>query len=124
MLFLTPPADECIILPMSQGKVRHRDIVKAAEILGLGESATIEEIKSSYHRLARLYHPDSGNQKASAEKFMEVAWAYQTLMSYVSSYRVDFSLEAYVKNFPEERLRRRFFSDPLWGPGKIDEDEV
>ncbi len=103
---------------MSEMKLTHKDIIRAAEILGLSDRATIEEIKVAYHRLAKKFHPDSTSGSGDPEKFMEASWAYQVLMSYVSHYKIDFTEEAFIRNFPEERLRRRFFSDPLWGPGK------
>lgn len=49
-------------------------------ILGLTKSATAEEIKKAYRKLALEYHPDrnKGN-KASEEKFKEVTKAYEVL---------------------------------------------
>jgi len=49
-------------------------------ILGVERNATEKEIKQSYRRLARKYHPDvnPGNQEAE-EKFKEVSEAYEVL---------------------------------------------
>ncbi len=50
------------------------------EILGVPRKASAEEIKKSYRRLARKYHPDAtGNDKAAAERFKEVQEAYDVL---------------------------------------------
>jgi len=50
------------------------------EVLGVGRSATAEEIKSSYRRLARRYHPDvNPNDGESEEKFKEIGEAYSIL---------------------------------------------
>jgi molecular chaperone DnaJ len=50
------------------------------EILGVSRTATDEEIKTSYRKMAMKYHPDrnQGDQEAE-EKFKEVAEAYEVL---------------------------------------------
>jgi molecular chaperone DnaJ len=50
------------------------------EILGISKSATLEEIKKSYRKLAMQYHPDRnpGNKEAE-EKFKEASEAYEVL---------------------------------------------
>jgi hypothetical protein len=103
---------------MSELKIKYEDILEAISILGLGDSATIEEIKNTYRELALKYHPDSMEGENDPEAFMKVAWAYRVLMDYISAYKIEFSEKAFIKCFPEEKLRRMFYSDPLWGPGK------
>jgi curved DNA-binding protein len=50
------------------------------DILGVAREATVEEIKKSYRRLARQYHPDlNPNNKAAEEKFKVVSEAYEVL---------------------------------------------
>lgn len=48
-------------------------------ILGVSPDASQEEIKRAYRTLARRFHPDSGTEVASAERFQEVQDAYRTL---------------------------------------------
>ena len=48
-------------------------------ILGLQKSATADEIKAAYRKLARKYHPDVSKEKDAEAKFKDVAEAYQTL---------------------------------------------
>jgi curved DNA-binding protein len=48
-------------------------------ILGLTKSATPDEIKAAYRKLARKYHPDVSKEKDAEAKFKDVAEAYQTL---------------------------------------------
>ncbi len=54
-------------------------------LLGLSSEASTAEIKASYRRLARQYHPDvnPGDQLA-AEKFIIVTQAYQLLLTVVN----------------------------------------
>ena len=50
------------------------------ELLGLGRGATLIEIKRSYKRLARKYHPDINPGDHTAEvRFKEITRAYETL---------------------------------------------
>ncbi len=50
------------------------------EILGLSKSATDEEIKKAYRRMAKQYHPDvNPGDKSAEEKFKEVNEAYSIL---------------------------------------------
>src|SRR5215204_5942183 len=49
------------------------------EVLGVGRSATEDEIRKAYRRLALQYHPDRNKEAGSAEQFKEVAEAYAIL---------------------------------------------
>lgn len=49
------------------------------EILGINENASSEEIKKSYRRLARKYHPDVNKEKDAEDKFKEINAAYEVL---------------------------------------------
>lgn len=52
------------------------------ELLGVSKTATDDEIKKAYRKLAKEYHPDSysGNDKSAAEsKFKDISEAYSVL---------------------------------------------
>lgn len=50
------------------------------KVLGLEKSASAEEIKKTYRKLAKKYHPDTNpGNKASEEKFKEASEAYEVL---------------------------------------------
>ena len=49
------------------------------EILGVNRSASDSEIKSSYRKLARKYHPDVNKTKEAEEKFKDINEAYEVL---------------------------------------------
>ncbi|HUP21189.1 MAG TPA: molecular chaperone DnaJ [Gemmatimonadota bacterium] len=50
------------------------------EVLGVQKSASADDIKKAYRKLARKYHPDVNPENASAEeRFKEISAAYQVL---------------------------------------------
>jgi len=50
------------------------------EVLGVTKSASTEEIKKAYRKVAMQYHPDRNpGDKAAEEKFKEAASAYEVL---------------------------------------------
>src|SRR5581483_10529923 len=48
-------------------------------IMGVDRTATPDEIKKAYRKLARKYHPDVSREAGAEEKFKEVQEAYETL---------------------------------------------
>lgn len=53
-----------------------KDYYKA---LGISRSATEDEIKKAYRKLALKFHPDKNKTKEAEEKFKEIAEAYEVL---------------------------------------------
>jgi molecular chaperone DnaJ len=49
------------------------------EVLGIEKSASKEDIKKAYRKLARKYHPDVNKEPDAADKFKEAKEAYETL---------------------------------------------
>ena len=51
------------------------------EILGVGENADADEVKSAFRKLAFEHHPDRnpGNEKQAEEKFKKINEAYSVL---------------------------------------------
>ena len=49
------------------------------EILGIDKKAPIDDIKSSYRKLAMTYHPDRNKSPDAEEKFKEISEAYAVL---------------------------------------------
>lgn len=49
------------------------------EVLGISKTASKDEIKSAYRKLAKQYHPDLNKEPGAEEKFKEVQEAYDVL---------------------------------------------
>ena len=78
------------------------------ELLGVPRTASGEEIKRAYRRKARELHPDANpDDTATAERFKEVARAYQVLSDPDQRARYDRFGEAGVGAAPAPRDGRR-----------------
>ncbi|MDR9402665.1 MAG: J domain-containing protein, partial [Halothece sp. Uz-M2-17] len=62
------------------------ELVECYRLLELSPNAGIEEIKASYRRLARRYHPDvnPNNREEAHTQFIRVTEAYKYLLERVS----------------------------------------
>lgn len=91
----------------------YTDLQEAIRILGLGQHATLREIKTRHRELVKRYHPDVAETNDS-EKIRQVNAAYRLLHEFITAYRFSFGeVEFYAQN-PEERLRMQFSTDPIW----------
>jgi DnaJ-class molecular chaperone len=84
--------------------VNFSEIDRARRLLGLGEAATLAEIKAAYRRLAHRHHPDKNDStgKTSNEMMKELNRAYKLLMDYCDKYRYSFRQEDVSRVYPEE----------------------
>jgi len=57
------------------------------EVLGVGQTASNDEIKAAYLKLAKKFHPDS--QEGDEEKFKDISKAYQVLRNEEERERYD-----------------------------------
>ncbi|MDD5431324.1 MAG: DnaJ domain-containing protein, partial [Candidatus Pacebacteria bacterium] len=63
-----------------------KGVISYYDVLGVAETASLEEIKKAYRKLVMQFHPDRQPQNASAkkkkeaeEKFKEISEAYEVL---------------------------------------------
>ena len=101
------------------------EIDEARKVLGLEETATLEEIKKTYKRLALKYHPDKcrdEKKKECEEAFKRINQAKDTLMSYCAGYKYSFKERDVKRNTMDrgfyEHLKR--FYDGWWGNLDLD----
>jgi DnaJ-class molecular chaperone len=80
-------------------------------ILGLSRSATTQEIKKAYHKLAREYHPDRNSSPQAESRFKEIAAAFDVLGNAEKKSLYD--------EFGPDGLREGFNADAArqWGSG-------
>ena len=77
------------------------------ETLELEPSASLDEIKKNYRRLAKKYHPDKSKDASSIIKFQEITSAYE-ILSNDESRKKYLMLNNDGKNMFQEFLRNIF----------------
>lgn len=87
------------------------------ETLGISESASADEIKKAYRKLARKYHPDINKDPESQDKFKEINAAYEVLS--------DSEKKAQYDQFGDQMFGGQNFHDFARGQGaNVDLDEI
>src|SRR5437588_1073953 len=49
------------------------------EVLGIARTASDDEIKKAFRRLAKQYHPDANKEQGAEARFIEINEAYEVL---------------------------------------------
>jgi curved DNA-binding protein len=80
------------------------------QIMGVARTATADEIKKAYRRLARKYHPDVSKEKDAEKKFKEVQEAYEVLKDPEKR-------AAYDQLGSDYKQGQQFRPPPDWGSG-------
>jgi len=86
-------------------------IAEARKLLGLSTSATLQEIKESYRRLAVKYHPDKcreENKVECDEMMSKLNEAYELIMGYCAKYRYSFEEKDVARTYPYDDYLRRY----------------
>jgi curved DNA-binding protein len=93
---------------------------EARQTMELGATATRQEIKKAYRRLARRWHPDrapAGEEAAFRMRMQEINAAYQRLKDFVENYRYRLD-EPEAPEDPadiEKWWKTRFGGTGVWG---------
>lgn len=90
----------------------NKDLYK---VLDLTYEATAEEIKASFRKLARKYHPDVATQESDVLKFKEIKEAYDVLSDEASRKKYDvlhgFYKEKIKKDYERETKRKNKYEE-------------
>jgi len=87
------------------------------ETLGVSENASADEIKKSYRKLARKYHPDINKDESAVDKFKEINAAYEVLS--------DAEKKAQYDQYGDQMFGGQNFHDFAQGQGGgVDLDEI
>ncbi|NLX48614.1 MAG: J domain-containing protein [Methanospirillum sp.] len=92
----------------------------AADLLGIGEEASLNEIRSRYHGAIRTWHPDVSGEdpEVSHEMTVRLTAAYDLLSGYCLNRPVSFrpgDLARDLEAAPADYWTERFGQDPIWG---------
>jgi len=88
------------------------EIDEVRRLLGIGEAATLKEIKSAYRRMAFRHHPDTssdGTDAQSEETMKKLNWAYKLLIEYCSHYKYSFTEEDVARTYPHDEYLRKYY---------------
>ncbi|XVF03560.1 hypothetical protein REPUB_Repub05bG0004200 [Reevesia pubescens] len=79
------------------------------EILKVERTASLNEIKTAYRSLAKVYHPDAMGSSSDGRDFMEIHKAYETLSDPTARAMYDMGLLARAR-----RVRTRVYPTRRW----------
>ena len=102
-------------------RITFEEIDKARKVLELEEKAALAEIKNAHRALSKKWHPDKCRKKDKElchEKMKVINKAYKIILKYIEEYRYSFAEEKTIEESPEERWKKQFGGDPLWGTGE------
>jgi DnaJ-class molecular chaperone len=94
-------------------------VMEAAAILGIGEQASLNEIRHHYHERIRQWHPDVSQKDpaSSHEMTIRLMEAFNLLFDYGMNHIFSFRLEDLQKDLEQnlaDDWMERFGDDPIW----------
>lgn len=101
-------------------KVTPATLREAAELLGIRDRASLNEIRRRYHEQIKEWHPDTSQRDPAESHEMTILLkaAYDLLVDYCMNRPVSFRLENLERDLeqsPADYWIDRFGDDPIWG---------
>ncbi|KAI3987067.1 hypothetical protein MKX01_036857 [Papaver californicum] len=92
------------------------------DVLGVSPSATPDQIKKAYRKLALKFHPDVNKQANAQEKFMRIKHAYNTLLNSESRRKYDYGRGASGGYSTSKNRSRKGQEEEFYGFGDFFRD--
>ena len=97
-----------------------RRVLFRSELMGLGDSATLGELKRSYRKRCKEYHPDiAGDDKAKGDMMRKLTRSYDVLMNHYTQFKIPLIPRDGEAVEAEDWWMDRFGRDPLWGKNSV-----
>ena len=104
-------------------KKQWQKIAEARKLFGLGEKASLAEIKKAYRRMSKKHHPDLASKKEADDisgiEMHHIISAYEVLLEYCENFRFPLTMEDPDSLDGEDWWMDRFGQDPLWGKNSV-----
>ncbi|MEA2110385.1 MAG: J domain-containing protein [Pseudomonadota bacterium] len=94
------------------------EILRAREVLGLGDSVSLKALRERYIFLAKRFHPDATSPAGDGDEpstLAEITHAYQLMVSYLENVSISLDDDDVRKNDPQAYHSYRFHD---WMGGK------
>lgn len=103
---------ERVLREWFNAEARPDEVPTLYAVLGIKASATPDEVKSAYRRLARSWHPDVCSEPDAAEQFRRIQHAYEVLKvpATRAKYDAGLALEQSLKSNQPQRQRFNLFA--------------
>ncbi|KAE9555904.1 hypothetical protein FO519_000884 [Halicephalobus sp. NKZ332] len=92
-----------LILPVRcSSEISFAKLKQAYINLGLDESASTDDVKSKFAKLAKLYHPDTGGAEANPAKLLQVRASFKLILKSRSDYGKDEEIDKVTETIEQD----------------------
>lgn len=104
-IFIKPAPPEPSIQPQDTNKLKKS--YKYYDIFGVKPTATEQEIKKAYHKLAMVFHPDVNHEQNATERFASIVHIYEILSNKEERFEYDVTM-GFVSDYITERKKSEY----------------